>query len=39
MALISHFIMKSKSRQILDVCCQPEEIGHLEVAILKVAKN
>ena len=38
MALISPSIMKSKSKRILDVGCKPEEIGHLEVAILKVAK-
>ena len=30
MAKISPFIMKSKSRKILDVCCTPEEIGHLK---------
>jgi len=31
--------MKSKSKQILDVGCKPEEIGHLEVTILRVAKK
>ena len=25
--------MKSKRRRILDVCCKPEEIGHLEVGL------
>ena len=38
-AIISPSILKSKSKRIMDVCCKPEEIGHLEVAILKVAKN
>ena len=39
MVIISHCIIKSKSWQILDVYCEPKEIGHLEVAILRVAKN
>jgi len=39
MALISPSIMKSKSWKILNVCCKPEEIGHLELAILRVAKS
>jgi hypothetical protein len=30
MAIISPSIMKSKSKRILDVCCKPEEIGHLK---------
>ena len=38
-ALISPSITKSKNKRILDVCCEPKEIGHLEVAILRVAKK
>jgi hypothetical protein len=34
-AIISPSIMKSKSRQILDMCCEPEEIGHLKVGLFR----
>jgi hypothetical protein len=39
MAIISPSILESKSWQILDAYCEPEEIGHLEVAKLRVAKR